>query len=85
MEIYAGRDRLWASEEPLCKRDDFRVMVATSLLRNGASVYDESPKGFGVTLTISFLGLKPELMVSSVALIQTVGSPTGTGAQPERA
>lgn len=68
VEIYAGRDRIWKSKEPLNEDRDFSVNV-TGLLHGNVEPYNENPKGLGVTVTVKFVEGE-DLLISSVALIQ---------------
>jgi len=71
VEIFAGKDLIWKSEEPLCKSKTFEVLVDSPLQKN-SDVYNENKNGLGVTMTIAFYGRDPPLLFSSVALIQTI-------------
>ncbi|KUI72506.1 hypothetical protein VM1G_07812 [Cytospora mali] len=63
-------------QEPLPAGQDFRLHIESVIYgdeSNGAR-FNENPRGLGVTLTVQFSGERPGLMVSSVALVQMMGS-----------
>ncbi|KAK3944178.1 hypothetical protein QBC46DRAFT_8373 [Diplogelasinospora grovesii] len=85
VELFAGRDLLgcWGADQaggdeqqPLPADRDFRIHIGSDIHGHGdTSMFNENPKGLGVTLTVEFCdGNKGNgLMVCSVALVQSVG------------
>ena len=89
VELFAGRDLLWSSGQadggtrkaqhqqgPLPADRDLRIHIESVIYgKDDAGMrFNENQRGLGVTLTVEFRGERPGLMVSSVALVQMMGS-----------
>ncbi|KAM5342767.1 hypothetical protein ACJ41O_013733 [Fusarium nematophilum] len=79
VDLFAGRDCLksWdreSGEQQLPADRDLRLHVHSDIVGQGDNPFNENPKGLGVTLTIEFRGGSQSLLISSVALVQIVGS-----------
>jgi hypothetical protein len=85
-EIYAGRELLWSSDSnnnkayqqqgPLPADRDFKMHIE-SIVYGHEDIgmrFNDNRRGLLVTLTLEFRGENPGLMVSSVALVQMMGS-----------
>lgn len=60
---------------PLPANQDFRIHIESVIYGEGDGLrFNENPRGLGVTLTAEFYGQRPGLIVSSVALVQVIGS-----------
>ena len=81
VDLYAGRERLgsWGRDadeqprQPLPADRDFRIHVLSDIYGESEDRLSSSRGGLGVTLTIEFRGETPAIMLSSVALVQTLG------------
>lgn len=81
VELYAGRQLLgsWGNEpgdqsqeDTLPADRDFQIHVTSAICGEGDSPFNENHAGLEVTLTVELRGEMPGLMVSSVALVQTI-------------
>ncbi|ROW08382.1 hypothetical protein VMCG_03090 [Cytospora schulzeri] len=61
---------------PLPADRDFRIHIESVIYgeEDNGMRFNENPRGLGVTLTVEFCGEGPGLIVSSVALVQVMGS-----------
>lgn len=80
VDLHAGRKliRSWRGEaderslQPLPADRDFRIHVLSNIYGVSENQLNENLGGLNVTLTIEFRGRTPAIMISSVALVQTV-------------
>ncbi|KAL8288896.1 hypothetical protein RB597_000806 [Gaeumannomyces tritici] len=70
-----GRERQH-QQGPLPTDRDFKAHIESVIYggKDGEMRFNESRQGLGVTLMVEFQGERPGLMVSSVALVQIMGS-----------
>ncbi len=84
VDIYAGRELLWSSDNnkahqqqgPLPTDRDFKIHIE-SIIYGQEDIgmrFNENRRGLIATLTLEFRGENPGLMVSSVAMVQMMGS-----------
>ncbi|KAH7207899.1 uncharacterized protein BKA55DRAFT_681681 [Fusarium redolens] len=77
VELYAGRDQVgsWENSDDDClpTNQDVRLDVDADIVGAGDNPFTDNPSGLCVTLTAEFVSSESALLVSSVALVQTVG------------
>jgi hypothetical protein len=77
VELYAGRDQVgsWENSDDDClpTNQDVRFDVDADIVGAGDNPFTDNPSGLCVTLTAEFVSSESALLVSSVALVQTVG------------
>ncbi|XEV07080.1 hypothetical protein FSHL1_012367 [Fusarium sambucinum] len=77
VELYAGRDqvRSWenSDDHDLPTNQDLRLDVDADIVGVGDNPFSDNPRGLCVTLTADFASSVSTLLLSSVALVQTVG------------
>jgi hypothetical protein len=81
VDLYAGRDLLgsWKRGDgrqnlELPADSDFQIHIESVIYGEAENRFNEKPSGLGVTLTIEFHGKMSLLLISSIALVQTIGS-----------
>ncbi|KAH7177185.1 hypothetical protein DER46DRAFT_118076 [Fusarium sp. MPI-SDFR-AT-0072] len=77
VELYAGRDQIgsWENSDDDClpTNQDLRLDIDADIVGAGDNPFSDNASGLCVTITVDFVSSESTLLVSSVALVQTIG------------